>query len=114
MQVDGNGSNGVAGWPCRDQMGRVKDDPSTGVQASAPSYWWNNTVKGIPNTIILIGSAYSAYIVENEDYCNHNPSTSFGSVSAWSYVPYTYPHSLQQGIITQMIYGISTSGGRFQ
>lgn len=95
MQLDGSGAGG---YPCRDQMGRGKDDPTTGVQASAPAYWWNNTMNGSPVNPI-IPSQYSSYIQENRDYCSHSPATSCGSKTAWTYAAYTYPHPLQSRLI---------------
>lgn len=99
MQIDGLGRSGseAAGWPCRDQTGRGKDNPSTGAQESSPVYWWNNTVNGVSNKSLSVGGQYADYIKVNRDYCNHSPATACGSKAAWTYTPYTYPHPLQKG-----------------
>ena len=103
MQVDGLGRTGseIAGWPCRDQTGRGKDDPSTGKQEVSPVYWWNNTVDGVSDKAMSVSGSYqyNEYIKLNRDYCNHSPETSCGSKAAWTYKPYTYPHPLQKGEI---------------
>jgi hypothetical protein len=91
IQLDGSGGSG---YPCRDQCGRGQDDPNTGVQASSPIYWYNNTVRGVSNAPMSIGGPYAGYIKENRDYCNHNPATACGSKAGWAYAPYTYPHPL--------------------
>jgi len=91
MQIDGSGGS-PAGWPCRDQPGRGKDDAITGIQASSPIYWWNNTVNGDSNIGLMVGSQYSSYIKENRDYCNHSPATACGSKGPWTYNAFTYPH----------------------
>jgi hypothetical protein len=90
MQIDGNGS--PAGWPCRDQTGRGKDDPITGVQASSPLYFWNNTLNG---QTAGFTNWSGSYIQENRDYCLHSPATACGAKQAWTYIPYTYPHPLR-------------------
>lgn len=99
MQVDGLGRGGseVAGWPCRDQTGRGKENPTTGQQASEPIYWWDNTVDGTQNKTMSVGGQYADYIQEGRDYCNHSPATQCGLKSAWTYTPYPYPHPLQNG-----------------
>ena len=91
MQVDGSNQYG---YPCRDQMGRGKDDPATGVQVSLPAYWWSNTLNGNPVNLYVQG-VYQNYIQEGRDFCNHSPETACGSKAAWNYAPYTYPHPLQ-------------------
>jgi hypothetical protein len=58
--------SGVGNYPCRDQTGRGKDNPTTGVQALSPLYWWNNTVDGVSNTAFY--SAGKTHITENIDY----------------------------------------------
>lgn len=88
MQVDGDAENG---YPCRDQAGRGKDNATTGVQESSPIYWYSNTVDGTPNTAYSVGG-YGAYLSENVDYCNHDPSTDCGTKAAWTYTAYTCPH----------------------
>jgi len=99
MQIDGLGRTGseAAGWPCRDQTGRGKDNPSTGAQELSPVYWWNNTVDGVSNKSMNVSGQYADYIKVNRDYCNHSPSTACGSKAAWTYTPYAYPHPLQKG-----------------
>ena len=94
IQIDGSGGNG---YPCRDQTGRGKDDPTTGVQASCPVYWWNN------GGTSFSGSKYPIYTKENRDYCNHSPATACGSKAAWTYTPYTYPHPLQTGSVVNPV-----------
>lgn len=96
MQIDGNSDSG---WPCRDQAGRGKDNYATGVQASSPIYWWNNTVDGVSNKPMLVASQYASYIQPGRDYCNGSPAALCGSKAAWQYTPYTYPHPLQDGEI---------------
>jgi hypothetical protein len=91
LQLDGSSENG---WPCRDQSGRGKDNPTTGVQESSPIYWYNNTVNGVSNAPMRVSGQYAAYIQENRDYCNHSPATACGSKAGWAYTPYTYPHPL--------------------
>jgi hypothetical protein len=90
MQVDGDAENG---YPCRDQAGRGKDNATTGVQESSPIYWYSNTVNTTPNTAYTV-ALYGAYITENVDYCNHDPSTDCGTKAAWAYTTYTCPHPL--------------------
>jgi hypothetical protein len=99
MQVDGLGRTGseAPGWPCRDQTGRGKDDPTTGAQELSPVYWWNNTVDGVANKSMLVGSQYSAYIKQGRDYCNNSPASACGSKAAWRYTAYPYPHPLRTG-----------------
>jgi len=88
---DGDSTN-PQGWPCRDQPGRGTH------QDLRPIYTWgNNTNSG---TIGAYASDWSCgtvstYIQEGRDFCNHSPATDCGSVKAWSYTPYTYPHPLR-------------------
>jgi hypothetical protein len=89
MQLDGPSDSG---WPCRDQPGRGKDNPTTGAQESSPIYWYNNTVNGTPNVSMSVGSQYASYIQNDRDYCNHSPATACGSKAGWTYTPYPYPH----------------------
>jgi len=92
MTVDGTGS--PSGYPCRDQTGRGQED-SSAVQSLIPSYWWSNTVSGVPNSGTGGMGSYAAYIVLNRDYCEHSPATDCGAKSAWTYTPYTFPHPLR-------------------
>ena len=66
MQLDGSGANGHAGYPCRDQMGRGRDNATTGVQDSLPSRWWNNSVNG---TNVNLSGAYTGYETSGVDFC---------------------------------------------
>lgn len=94
MQLDGPSESG---WPCRDQPGRGKDNPTTGIQESSPIYWYGNNVNGTPNAYLAVAGQYSTYVQENRDYCNHSPSTACGSKTAWVYTPYIYPHPWRSG-----------------
>lgn len=96
IQIDGSGGSG---YPCRDQIGRGKDDPATGVQATNPLYWWNNTSNG--SSVGFNRGGYSNYIQENRDYCNHNPSTACGSKPGWTYTAYPYPHPWRGGMLLE-------------
>jgi hypothetical protein len=107
MQIDGLGRTGseVAGWPCRDQMGRGQDNASTGTQASSPVYWWNNTINGTVSAL-SVGSQYSNYIIANRDYYNSAKP---------GYTPYQYPHPWRTGVIIEdttppVITSVSPSG----
>lgn len=84
MTVDGGGTGGYA---CRDQVGRGADNSTTGVQASSPVYWWNNTLNGSPVNM-SVSSADTSYIVENRDYYNTSKS---------GYTAYDYPHPWRTG-----------------
>jgi hypothetical protein len=117
MQIDGLGRSGseAEGWPCRDQTGRGKDNPSTGAQESSPVYWWNNTVNGDSNKSLSVGGQYADYIKVNRDYCNHSPATDCGSKAAWTYTAYQYPHPWRTGVIIEdttppVITSVSPSG----
>lgn len=106
MQIDGSSDDG---YPCRDQLGRGKDDAETGVQASSPLFWYNNTVDDTPNTAFSVGG-YGAYIQENRDYCNHDTTTSCNGVTV-SYTAYTYPHPLQNATYYDVTASIVSGSG---
>lgn len=99
VQLDGLGRTGseVAGYPCRDQFGRGRDNLQTGEQEAAPIYWWNNFWQGSPQKEIP-GNQYSDFFMQNRDWCAHDPSTPCGQKAAWSYTPYPYPHPLRKGL----------------
>jgi len=84
IQIDGGGTGN---YPCRDQNGRGKEDPATGIQSQMPLYWWGNYYNGSLYNISL----NTDYIQPNRDYCNHDPSTDCGSKGSWSYVRLTCP-----------------------
>lgn len=93
-KVDG-GSNPY-GWPCRDQTGRGMEYGLGGaLQESSPVYWYNN--KDGSGKTITFGNGYPNYFQLNRDYCTHDPSTSCGTKSGWTYASYTYPHPLTGG-----------------
>ena len=81
------------GWPCRDQIGRGKDNaawPDAG-QASSPYYEWDNTRNGanLDPTVVNTGSTCktggsSADIVAGRDYIVDTERP--------SYRTYTYPY----------------------
>jgi hypothetical protein len=95
VQLDGHLE--ASGWPCRDQTGRGVDDPVTHIQASAPLYFWANTAPGGAPFDLYVATANAAYIEEDRDYCNHDPSTPCGSVGPFSYTPFPHPHPLAGG-----------------
>jgi hypothetical protein len=82
------------GWPCRDQIGRSKDQWTwTSAnpyppQASEPAYFWNNRLNG-SNTSVQIHNGTDAWIVAGRDFFNNTAKP--------GYAPYQYPHPLQQG-----------------
>ncbi len=78
---------GTGNYPCRDQQGRGKEDPTTGIQSLMPGYFWNNTLDGT----IRKFPVEDDYISEGRDYCNHSPATNCGSKLAWSYTPLACP-----------------------
>lgn len=96
VQIDGLGRTGseVEGWPCRDQFGRGQDDQTTGEQAAAPIYWWNNTWQGEPQ-VDIPPNQYSDFFQKDRDWCAHDPSTDCGEKAAWTYEPFPYPHPLR-------------------
>lgn len=95
-KVDG-GSNAY-GWPCRDQTGRGREYGTGGaLQEISPVYWYNNT------SSIVFGNNYPDYFQLNRDYCTHDPSTSCGTKTGWTYTPYAYPHPLSTGNVPQYL-----------
>jgi len=91
VQLDGSLGNG---YPLRDQMGRGKDDITTGVQADSPVYWWSNTKDG-SSVSLSVSDMYSYYIQKGRDFRNHGPAVMCGAKTGWTYAQYTYPHPLQ-------------------
>lgn len=94
VQLDGHEE--ASGWPCRDQTGRGADDPVTHAQASAPLYFWDNA---LPSGVapLFVPGVNAAYIAEDRDYCNHDPSTACGAAGPFTYTPFPYPHPLATG-----------------
>lgn len=68
------------GWPCRDQIGRGKDTSlSTSEydmkpQTSEPAYLWSNRVSTGSAFYVDIRNGSDAWIVNNRDYYDYNPS----------------------------------------
>jgi hypothetical protein len=74
--IDGNTSGG-SGYPCRDQIGRVRDaTPYSGsgawpAQAIYPAYDWNNKKNGTDvafSEYAGCSNEYTYHVVENRDY----------------------------------------------
>lgn len=87
-----NGGSDPSGYPCRDQTGWGQEYGTGGrYQYPSPVYWYNNT--GLSPTL-----SEGAYLVQDRDYCYHDPSTTCGSKAGWTYTAYTYPHPLQAGV----------------
>ncbi len=87
--LDGN-SPGMAGYPCKDQIGRA------GNQTLAPVYSWNNTYKGVVNGHMVVGGyatpppggadRITLHLVEGRDFYNGTAKP--------NYYPFVYPHPL--------------------
>ncbi len=67
------------GCPCRDQNGRGQDDLVTHVQASSPSYFWNNKDSRNPSIQLSVYIRDADYIKPNRDYYDY--TSSFTGVS---------------------------------
>jgi hypothetical protein len=76
---DGN-TPGMSGYPCRDQIGRIRDSPFTGDYAPqpelAPVYFWQNfkgagTTQYVPE---IQRAEVGVHVVENRDWYKQNAS----------------------------------------
>jgi hypothetical protein len=91
VYIDNQSGNGQ-GYPCRDQLGRGKD------QALKPALFWNNkTILALNDDeeVAAVPVVAGTNIVNNRDYCYHSttmPATC--NDVATSYTPYTCPHPL--------------------
>lgn len=83
------------GWPCRDQIGRGRDQwlwTSSNPyppQASDPAFAWNNlkTDAGNASVRFKVINGCESVLVEGRDFFNSQKA---------GYVPYQYPHPFQQ------------------
>ena len=89
---DGNVA-GQDGWPCRDQIGRGKDNVQwddnplqNHSQTSEPAYVWNNLYDGIEVSVKKVNTGGFDHIQEGRDY--------FDGIMKPGYKPYIYPHPL--------------------
>lgn len=80
------------GYPCRDQIGRGEDNPTTHVQASEPMYWWGNTQLHGGAAVEIgstVGGPYQNYIKENRDYYDDDSTHGVTVASSLSSCPST-------------------------
>ncbi|MGZ3749097.1 MAG: hypothetical protein ACXVCD_17305, partial [Pseudobdellovibrionaceae bacterium] len=95
-----NGGTDPSGWPCRNQTGWGMESLDGSKEDPSPVYWYGNAdEKG--NTYSL--SEVTNYFQLNRDFCTHDPSTTCGAKQGWTYLPYSYPHPLQGGVISQVL-----------
>jgi hypothetical protein len=89
-----DGIQAANGWPCRDQIGRGRDNwqwtsgnpyPS---QTSEPAYLWGNTMNGAPAQVRIRNNSGN-WIQAGRDYVNGTPRP--------GYVPLAYPHPMSTG-----------------
>jgi hypothetical protein len=109
--IDGGGTSG---YPCRDQIGRGKDNATTGVQAAEPVVLWNNrwcadldtysdgpfatgvscSLQAASVNAATIGAGMDTVIVANQDFCQAATQPASCNSIEFSYTPYTCPHPL--------------------
>ena len=93
----------TSGYPCRDQIGRGQN------QLSEPVYVWDNGA----NTSVMVYDSYcgnppegwcftSSHIQANRDYIVGVPKP--------GYVPYVYPHPLQEELVSDRISPANPNG----
>jgi len=88
-----NGGNDPSGWPCRNQTGWGKESADGLTEQPSPVYWYANRNQN--GSTVTPPNPQPTMFQENRDFCYHDPSTTCGARSGWTYAAYAYPHPWQ-------------------
>jgi hypothetical protein len=106
-----DGPAATTGYPCRDQIGRGKN------QTSVPALFWNNTIKKGSASPVYAAAGVNDWagnskdIQADRDFCDSSTTmpSSCNSVNT-TYVAYTYPHPLTGGGVSTYTLTVSKVG----